>query len=343
MGSTYANVLLREPDIDAIAERLDQLRRRAYVAGDGMVSVVYDERADERPDKELERLAMDLSSRLGRTALTVANFDDDVLQYQLVQNGRVADRYDSYPGFLKKGRERPEGGDAHRLCVAFGAPEQEQAVAALLRQTRFEVGPEIERHEQLLTLLRLPANLALLGYGYVRQGEFDRSAHGVKLLTIGGAPEPAVSERAGAQTTDAPSIPAELAPFVAESREQRFYTAALLLSDIDVPARYETLLGRGRVNGYVARHRLLRHILAYGKELGTGLTRVDDLVAELLGAREFPLFAADGLLVRALGVPTLTAAEKEEYARRGSAFHKRCFDALRRAAAQARKIGPLVG
>ena len=68
MGSTYADVLLREPDIDAIAKLLDQLRRRAYVPGDGMVSVVYDERADERPDKELERLAMDLSSRLGRTA-----------------------------------------------------------------------------------------------------------------------------------------------------------------------------------------------------------------------------------------------------------------------------------
>ena len=343
MGSTYANVLLREPDIDAIAKLLDQLRRRAYVAGDGMVTVVYDERADERPDKELERLAIVLSTRLGRTALAVANFHDDVLQYQLVETGRVADRYDSYPGFLEKGRERPEGGDARRLCVAFGAAEQEQAVAALLRQTRFEVGPEIERHEQLLKLLRLPANLALLGYDYVRQGEFDRSAPGVKLLTIGGAPEPAVSERAGAHTTNAPSTPAELSPFVADAREQRFYTAALTLHDIDVPARYESLLGRGRVNGYVARHRLLRHILTYGRELGTGLRRVDDLVAELLGEREFPLFAADGLLVRALGVPTLTAEEKQEYARRGSAFHKRCFDALGRAMEQTRKIGPLVG
>ena len=341
MGSTYANVLLREPDIDAVAKLLDTLRRRAYVAGDGTVTVVYDERADKRPDKELESLAMLLSSRLGRTALAVANYHDDVLQYQLVQNGRIADRYDSYPGFLKKGREKPEGGDAHRLCAAFESAEQERAVAALLRQTRFEVGPEIERHEQLLKLLRLPPDLAVLGYGYVQEGDLGQSPSGVKLLAVGGAPEPAVSERAGEQTPNAPSIPAD--PFVAEAREQPFYTTALVLNDIVVPARYERLLGRGRVNGYVARHRLLRYILANGKELRGGLTRVDDLVAELLGAREFPLFAADRLLVHALGVPTLTAAEKEEYARRGSAFHKRCFDALGRAMAQARKIGPLVG
>lgn len=115
--------------------------------------------------------------------------------------------------------------------------------------------------------------------------------------------------------------------------------ANVLLREPDIIA-VAMLLDQLRRRAYVASdemgHRRLRRARGC-------LTRVDDLVAELLGVREFPLFAADRLLVHALGVPTLTAAEKEEYARRDSAFHKRCFDALGRAIAQARKIGPLVG
>ena len=129
-----------------------------------------------------------------------------------------------------------------------------------------------------------------------------------------------------------------------EAREQRFYTAALVLNEIDVPPRFASLLGRGRTNGYVALHRLKRHILAHGKEeLAAGAMRVDDLVAELLGKREFSLFSVAALLVRALGVTLLSAEERAELERRGSAMHQRYYEAFGRALEQARKIGPLVG
>jgi hypothetical protein len=340
MGSSYANVLLREPDVDAVAAVLEHLGRRAYVAGNGAVTVVYDERSDQQPRGELERLATLLSSKLGRAALAVANYHDDVLEYQLADNGRIVDRYDSYPGFLeKKGRETPEGGDARRLCLAFGVPEQEQAVAALLLRTRFDIGPEIERHEQLLRLLGLPPDLAMLGYAYVREGDLDQNARGVKLIAICGAPAP--------MSPVAPASPAPdsaAAALATEAGEQRFYTAALVLNEIDVPPKYATLLGRGRVNGYVALHRLNRYLLAHGREdPATGHMHVDDLVADLLGERAFPLFRAGGLLVRALGVPLLSAQERAEFQHRGSATHQRYHEAFGRALEQATKIGPLVG
>src|SRR5262245_4780185 len=103
MGSSYTNVLLREPNVDVVAAILAQLGHRAYVAGDGAVTVVYDERVERNPGKELERLAALLSAKLRRPALAVSNYHDDVFEYQLAEGGRIVDRYNSYPGFLKNG------------------------------------------------------------------------------------------------------------------------------------------------------------------------------------------------------------------------------------------------
>ena len=188
MGSTYTNVLLPEPNIDAVAAVLAPLKRRGYVAGDGAITVVYDERAEHGSLKELEILSTLLSSKLHRPALAVANNHEEVFEYLLADGTRIIDRYNSYPGYLKKGGETPTGGDARQLCAAFGAAAQEAAVATLLRRTCFDIGPEIVRHEQLLQLLGIHGNLPYLGYEYVSNGELFQIVSHAEYRIVGGAP-----------------------------------------------------------------------------------------------------------------------------------------------------------
>lgn len=188
MGSTYTNVLLQEPNIDAVAAVFDSLKRRGYVAGDGAITVVYDERTEHGPLKELEILSTALSSKLHRPALAVANNHEEVFEFALADGTRIVDRYNSYPGYLKKGGLTPTGGDARQLCAAFGATGQEAAVATLLRRTCLEIRPEGERHGQLLQLLGIHGNLPFLGYDYVSNGElFDIVSH-AEYRIVGGAP-----------------------------------------------------------------------------------------------------------------------------------------------------------
>ena len=348
MGNSYVNVLIRSADIGAVADLLDQLGRRAYVAGNDDVIVVYDERAEQKT-KELEFLVHLLSSRTGRAALGFANYHDDALEYLLAESGQIVDRYNSYPGFMKKGREVPEGGDAHRLCMAFGAPEQEAAVEGLLRRTRRIMGPEIGRHEQLLEQLGIPTDFTLLGYEYVNRGELAEVAPHVMLRAVGGAVEP-IADRPAASpsatvTGEEPADAALHATLVEEARAQRHYVNALILNDVLVPPRFEKLLGRGRQNGYVVLHRLKRHIRRQRSPLnGVGeIFRVDDAVSELLAERDVLELAVPRLLVRALGVTPLTPAEIAELDDRASALHKRFTELHIRAIEQTMKIGPLVG
>src|SRR5690348_14225951 len=116
MGSFYTNVLVREPNIDIVTGLLAARGSAAYIAGDGAVTVVYDERAERNPAAELDALAIMLSAKLHRPSLAISNYGDDVLEYRLAENGKIIDWYNSYPGFSRKaGRDRPDGGDAHRL------------------------------------------------------------------------------------------------------------------------------------------------------------------------------------------------------------------------------------
>lgn len=343
MGNSYRNVVLRA-DIDSVADILQRLDRRAYVAAHDGVVVVYDERA-EGEEKALEALVALLSSRLGRPALGFSNYDDDVLEYLLAEEGRIVDRYDSYPGlFKRKAGDVPVGGDARRLCAAFGVPRQESAIAAVLRQAHREFVVEIERHEQLLQLLGLPTDFPLLGYEYVDRGELAEVAPHVAWRAVGGARQLKL-EPPGAPPKAQPINSAEYAALVAEAQEQRQYVSALVLNEAQVPPRFEKLLGRGKQNGYVVLHHLNRHLLRQHPAIEEGgrRFRVDDLTGELLGERDVEYLAVPRLLARALGIAPLTGAEIAELDDRGSKLHQRYQQSFTRAIAEVVRIGPLVG
>src|SRR5918998_758933 len=154
MGSFYANLTLRTDDATAVARALSELGRDAYVApAESGAVVVFDRLAEEGP-REVAQLAARLTRRFGCAGLAVIVADDDVLWYALHQRGDAVDEYDSCPGYGTRAEKAPSGGDARRLCAAFGALGREEAVRAILH----EGAPTFEtaRHQALVEALGLP-------------------------------------------------------------------------------------------------------------------------------------------------------------------------------------------
>ena len=338
MGNFYTNIVLRELDLDIVTTAVEALQRRAYVAKEGSATVVFDERCDDQDLREVERLATTLSKRLGCTALAFCNHDDDVLWYVLVDGGRVLDHYDSFPGYFDGGPEAPKGGDAARLCAAFGAAGREREVEDLLQRRHREVGFEIDRHRRLLELLDLPADLGVLGYGYVSRGELASSMNGGTLRAVGGAPQPDEADASppGARAAVPQLDPKTLAALQAEGAEMMMHAARLAFSAVEVPDRFAAVLGSGKTSGYALLLRLQRYVRARKLLRPSGMIKADDVLADILGAREFHYVALARLLVRALDIPALSAADRAALESGNAAIMLRFSEAVRRATEELR-------
>jgi hypothetical protein len=338
MGNFYTNIVLSGADLDATVAALEKMKRRAYVSAEGKSVVVYDERCDTQDIKELERLATQLSRSMGAPALAFCNHDDDILWYALAQNGKIVDRYDSHPGYFDGVPDpSPTGGNATMLCAAFGASGQEKAVEEVLRKKSSQVGFEIDRHAQLLDLLGLPSTLAVLGYGYVSNGELTDNDQGATLRAVGGAELPAMRERAPEPSMPPRALdPEALRAMEDYRREVVARIAALAMNSIDVPDRYAKVLGKGRVNAFAALQRLKRYMTDHRfVDAGEGaVARADDVVTELLGQREFSIFAVERLLMERFKIPMLSAEDTAVLNNRSSELHARYMAALRSAIAE---------
>jgi len=305
MGNFYANLTVRSADTAGVAWVLDSLRRRGYVATDGDVTFVYDERADAQDLDELRRVAELVSRDCRSPVLAACNHDDDVLWLALAEHGRVADIYDSCPGYFDGGSTEPRLSDVGRLCAAFGAADREAEIESLLRLPRSAVVLEVERHRKLLRQLGVRSDAGLLGYAYVSRGELSGVAPAAVVRATGGAPEPGTAHArpAPGSSTGRQDQISELAAF-AES--VRVPTAALALGEIDVPEEFGEILGQGRVNAFVAFMRLQRYLasnsLVDGTATGGPVVRANALVERLLGVRETPYGSMIALFVDRLNV-----------------------------------------
>ena len=136
MGNFYTNFTLRGPSQQAVAKALAGRSAIVTPAQDGSV-VVFDEQSDEQDQAVIAELAARLSREFGCPLLAVLNHDDDIFWYQLYLSGELADEYDSSPGYFdaSAGPSAPAGGDAHRLCAAFGASNVPE-VESVLRKRR---------------------------------------------------------------------------------------------------------------------------------------------------------------------------------------------------------------
>ncbi|HEX8610427.1 MAG TPA: hypothetical protein VF800_04000 [Telluria sp.] len=171
MGSFYTSHTVRGPSQQTLLAHMNQ--RRAFVSREeGGNVTVLDEATECQDPQVLGALGQSLSACFACPVLAVLNHDDSFLYLELYENGEKTDQYNSDPAAFsdedgdEDGFGVPEGGDAARLCAAFGAADVAAVaqVEAVLRDASFMLA--VERHERLAEALGLPAFSVGLGFTY---------------------------------------------------------------------------------------------------------------------------------------------------------------------------------
>lgn len=186
MGNFYTNFTLRGPSQQAVAAVLAERSAIVTPVQEGCV-VVFDEQSDSQDSAVITELAARMSRELRCPVLAVLNHDDDIFWYQLYLSGELADEYDSSPSYFDSSAEPsgPAGGDAQKLCTAFGS----SAVAEVERILRDSGGYTfaVERHADLARALGIPSFGVGAGYGYVSGGELPEGLHEADIVRVGEA------------------------------------------------------------------------------------------------------------------------------------------------------------
>jgi hypothetical protein len=187
MGNFYTNYTLRGPSQFAVAAAMTGRTALITPVQAGCV-VVFDELSEVQDAESMAELASTLSRRFRCPVFGIANHDDDILCYQLYQAGAREDEYDSCPNFFDPDAEPapPAGGDATKLCAAFGCDNVVEVEGILRRSGWDEEGYtfEVERHQDLVLALGLPAYGVGAGYLYVSRGELPDGLASGDLLRV---------------------------------------------------------------------------------------------------------------------------------------------------------------
>ena len=188
MGNFYTNYTLRGTSQKSVAAALGERSAIVTSAQNGCV-VVFDEASDDQDQKVITKLASQLSRDLRCPVLAVLNHDDDIFWYQLYLSGKLADEYDSSPGYFDASAEpsAPSGGDAQKLCTAFGAASVAE-VESILRKSSFDDEGytfAVERHADLVRSLGIPDFAVGAGFRSISDGELPEGLDEDSILRIG--------------------------------------------------------------------------------------------------------------------------------------------------------------
>ena len=178
MGNFYTNITLRGVASSSVADALERLYRRAYVAPALTDCVtIFDARTESQDPNELGALAGTLSEQLGCVSLAALNHDDDILALALFDGGHLITEYSS---------DSPAGSDAGALCRAFdtNAAWSQVLLTGLLRGPRPLF--EIMRHRLIARVLGLPPWVAGGGYNYIAQNEAPDGLDLGSVTVVGG-------------------------------------------------------------------------------------------------------------------------------------------------------------
>ena len=185
MGNFYVNYTVPGVDAGAVAAAL--AGRTAMVVGpvDGC-TIILDQQSDEQDQAVVQALGSSISAALNSPTLAVLNHDDDVLMYFLFERGEVVDSYNSTPGYFTDAEDDPlpEGGDAHKLCTAFGGSDPDE-VERVLRATSDDYLFAVKRHEALFRALHLPQIAVGLGFEYASKGDLPNGVDPSSVLRLG--------------------------------------------------------------------------------------------------------------------------------------------------------------
>lgn len=189
MGHSYANYTLRcarrEDVVTALAGR------RAFVSPvhDECI-VVWEETSDLQDPARMSELAAHLSRTLPCIVLALFDHDDDILWYQLHVDGQLVDEYDSAPGHFDADAEPtgPAGGEAERLCDAFGVGDP-KVLEQILRESSYDETDGYifawQRHLALVRALRLPEWAVGTSYEGIAAGVLPDGLKAAELVAVG--------------------------------------------------------------------------------------------------------------------------------------------------------------
>jgi hypothetical protein len=176
MGNFYTNYTLKGVSQQAVASAMSG-RTAIVTPASRDVVTVFDSASDSQDDKILADLAAKLSTELNCATLAILNHDDDILWYQLYEGGALVDHYNSSPDyfdFRPKGQPRgPTGGNAEKLCRAFGS-EHVARVETILRKSALDEDGYVfafQRHADLFEALGLPSFGVAVSYASFEEGE----------------------------------------------------------------------------------------------------------------------------------------------------------------------------
>jgi hypothetical protein len=172
MGNFYTNISLKGPNQGEVVGYLNGIHRRTFVSPTvNDVTVVFDEESDSQDTEILGKSAAELSKHFDCVALAVLNHDDDILWYQLHQSGELTDEYNSDPNYFVGGHSDPSGGDAVKLCSAFGTEQGSETKMAEILRGQYVFA--IERHQELVNALGISQLAVGVGYNYMVSGDMD--------------------------------------------------------------------------------------------------------------------------------------------------------------------------
>lgn len=168
MGSFYTSHTLRGPSQAEVLARLKG--RPSYVStSERSFTTVLDEACESQDGEELAALGASLSEHFKCPVLALLNHDDDILYFELYENGEKSDEYNSNPAYFGEAEDdRPSGGNAALLAAAFGASDA-GLVETVLRSSEYIFATE--RHKDLATALGIPAFAVGIGYTYAEAGD----------------------------------------------------------------------------------------------------------------------------------------------------------------------------
>jgi hypothetical protein len=176
VGNFYSNYTVRGSSQQAVTAAL--AGRKAFVSPifNGSV-VVFDQESDNQDQPLIGQLALRLSKELHCPVMAVLVHDDDILWYQLCEDGALSDEYNSTPGYFDVSATEtapPSGGAAEKLCAAFGATEIASVERILRMPSCADDGYifESERHADLIQALGLPPFVLGNAYASFARGEF---------------------------------------------------------------------------------------------------------------------------------------------------------------------------
>jgi hypothetical protein len=166
VGNFYVNFTTRGVERAAVANSLRSAKRKAFVGPTlDTITVFFEQKSDTQNESEIKLLGENVSKDLNAPVLAVLNHDDDILAYWLFEAGNLVDEYNSCPGYFTGGDRTPAGGDAKKLCAAFGVPANTEEVHKVLSRKDYVFA--LQRHEALAKLLSLPSDYVFLGYEYI--------------------------------------------------------------------------------------------------------------------------------------------------------------------------------